>query len=126
MLLIVMREANQQGSAVGLECSSCVYKNLHVVLKSARDAMVFELQAMHPAALATQNSRHVCEPASKSCGRRVPQDDLHGQEQMQGVETQCDGVVAEAASRKRPAGSENRDSSKRPKLDFKLASQAEQ
>lgn len=46
MLLIVMREATQQQSAMNLECSASVYKHLDAALKSARDAMACEMQQM--------------------------------------------------------------------------------
>jgi hypothetical protein len=125
MLLVVMREASQQQTSMGIQCSNSVYKNLHMALQAARDTMDSELQAMQTKGLEPQVFGNHTEPGSVSGGDSLLSNGMVSKETMQTYGVQSDRALPEGRCNKRPAGNVCQDSQKRTRL-LNMAHQAEQ
>lgn len=128
MLLIVMREATQQQSAMNLECSASVYKHLDAALKSARDAMACELQQMQTDRIVEVVFGATKQPMCLSGDHPDPSNCVNTEEEAQEEESDSGDSLLEGSSRKRHGGSgqENRMGLKRMRLAIPDAHKAEQ
>lgn len=98
-----MREANQQQTVMDIECSSSVYKTLHMTLQSARDAMVLELQEMQKLTLVEEALRASVQPAHITGDPSILSNGINSDDEPEDWASQSDGSMLEGSSRKRVA-----------------------
>lgn len=110
-----------------VECSTSVYKSLHMALKSARDAMVCELQDMQKFTLVEEAFGASAQPAHVSGDQSVISKGVTTDEGPEDWASQSDGSLLEGSSRKRVAlsGCVTCASPKRARLVFHGALEAE-